>query len=220
MRILFPLLFLCSSLLPCRGSQLRDSTELNHSVSTAFRDADRLLEAAACILGDEVIPPDFPGPELDGIDDRGTDTLLIAALRRFREDIGSGAPHDSLRSSFRRFFFALHHSYEGLFRPAVLGHAGPKLLFFTASVTCDCTRRLSDTYTRQLVQAKGILGGLPPTLVIDCATDPSSMDRYRIDNLPTVLLLDGQNRENFRFHTSEFILPLLIEHLQPAGGDK
>lgn len=185
-----------------------------------LRDADRLLEGAALVLGDDPIPEGFPEVYIDGIDAGGSGGALTESIAEFRRDLAAGRSRDALRSAFRRMFFAFHGRYEGLLRAAVLGHAGEKLMLFSASITCDCTRRLTDSYVRQLVQAGRIVGSVPPTLVLDCAADPSAMDRHAIEFLPTILLLDGENREISRLSVSEFILPFIVEHFQPSDADE
>jgi hypothetical protein len=190
--------------------------------------ADQLLNMAGLLFSDEMATPDsiervlrsldrldLPGELPDGGPDRHR--AFDSARQTLHDVTSAGMSRDTNRSSFRELFFAFHNLYLEELQTTFLQDSGVTLLLFSASITCDCTRKLSDNYTRQIVQAKNILEDFPPLLVLDCAVNQGLMDKYGVETLPTVLILDRYNRELARFRETEFILPGLVEHLQGNG---
>jgi hypothetical protein len=195
---------------------------------TVVAAAGRLLDMAGLLFSDEAPTPDSMEALMNSLDSLGLagapaagdpdrHKAFDAARRSLREVTSAGMSRDTVRSSFRELFFTFHNLYLEEFQRTLRGDSGVTLILFSASITCDCTRKLSDSYIRQIVQAKNMLEGFPTLLVMDCAVNPKLMDQYGIETLPTILMLDGNNRELARFRETEFILPGLVEHLQAVG---
>jgi hypothetical protein len=199
--------------------------------------AGQLLDMAGLLFNDGAAPPeslealtnslnnltprgegeDLPGLPSAGDPDRHE--AFASAMRTLHDVVAAGMPRDTVRSSFRGLFYAFHNLYSEELQNVFLRDSGVTLVLFSASITCDCTRKLSDSYTRQIVQAKDMLENFPPVLVLDCAADPGLMDRYGIETLPTILILEGNDKEFARLSEKEFILPGLVGHLQSRNQE-
>lgn len=144
---------------------------------------------------------------------------LRTASGRLRNVLDLHIPLDSARTLVREAYYAFLNLYRDDLLREALTSGNRKLLLFSASVTCDCTRKLCDAYIADIAWVQNEIDDFPEVVIIDCTEEPLLMKEYSIDTIPTVIILDEHNREITRIQGEERIISILAETLR-AKRDK
>lgn len=126
----------------------------------------------------------------------------------------SGTSIDTLRSLFREAFYAFHNLHGAPFLQEALQTKNTKILLFSVSMTCDCTRRRCDANTVDIVRTVKASHRPIDFTVIDCVYSLDLMKEYEIEIFPTVVVLDVNNREIGRLEELEEVYDQLAELLR------
>ena len=131
--------------------------------------------------------------------------VFDSLVRRFRELVSTNPGIDTLRCVFRD----LKWSFLNIFTKYFLGEdAAPentKILLFSTSVACKCILKMCDEQEQALYLIQSSYKVQPDLIVIDAFSNHDLKEKYDVMLLPTVIVLDKNNKELKRFVSEEKI---------------
>jgi hypothetical protein len=110
---------------------------------------------------------------------------------------------DTLRTIFRLFSSSFEMVFSDYFLERALGSEVKKIISFNTSVSCECTLKMCADYIDALYALKQEFKDRIEVVVVDAFSRPELKERYKVTFLPTVIVLDGGNKETHRFVREE-----------------
>jgi hypothetical protein len=140
--------------------------------------------------------------------------MLDSALSVFGSLELLGVSADSARKEFLRIASAFEFAFSEDFDRAAAGSLRETALLFSTSVSCECTLAMCADYLDALYALQRRRPGRFNIVVVDAFRNTDRSDKYGVEFLPTLVLLDSRQREARRIVREEHIgemLPLLPE---------
>jgi hypothetical protein len=112
--------------------------------------------------------------------------------------------HDTLRDAFRELFYAFHRFSQ----PYLYQRAGTPahILVFSASVTCECTRRMCDEYIAELALLQRTNQSDFDLVIVDSVVNPELMAEYTVTTIPTAIAIDREGNVTGRLEGNDHLV--------------
>jgi hypothetical protein len=213
--------------------------ETRNAIDKDIDSVRRILFDVALDFHDSTQPP---ATSIDGLNealqrvnsaDGGMFPLSIRAhpaWRRYQQDLtfalfqfdllrSQPINNDSLRDAFRGLLFAFHHLCGPYFYQRATSTAEKKVLLFVASITCECTRRMCDEYTAELVRLRKNQENGFDLVIIDAVVSPDLLKMYDVETIPSAIAMGKANKETGRLAAGENVRARALELIERVFGE-
>jgi len=130
---------------------------------------------------------------------------LDSTLIKFTELQPLNLSVDSLQSLFREIAITFEFTFCDYFHDQAKESFMKKIFLFSTSVSCECTLKMCGEYLEALYSSQRHYGKGLDIVVVDTFHKTDLKDRYKIEFIPTLIVLDENNNELQRFVRDERI---------------